>query len=409
MDTYIVRQPILDRDQKLVAYEIVYQQDSSALYNQRDSRVANAIISFFRDVNTTSFLGGKEAFLTFTPNLLMRDVPEMFDPEKLIIQVEDNILVNPEAKQILQGYKNRGFRVALKDFDFNKRYLDILPAIDYMKVDFSEIRPDVIATRLELARKYGMKTCAFNVNTTQTRELALAYCFDYFQGNCVAEMVRSRVRKIEHLHSNFFRLMTAISREVPNFDEIAEIISLDVTLTFSLLRIVNSAYFALPNRVKDIKQALTVLGLTQLRHWVYLLSLSANEDLSGEVIKTSFLRAVFCQELSEYISNMPISRSEVYLLGMFSTLDVLLEVDMEDALAELPVDKAIKTALIGGEGVCADLLSLCVCYEKSEWSRVGKAAEALNIPLHVIGNKYLEALEYVDETWRELSIPRDTV
>ena len=101
METYIVRQPILDSSGKVTAYEILYKEDETALYNQRDSRVANAIEEFLTELSNEKFLGGKTAFLTFTPNLLMKNIPRMFSPERLVIQIEDNSIVHPVAKDDL--------------------------------------------------------------------------------------------------------------------------------------------------------------------------------------------------------------------------------------------------------------------------------------------------------------------
>lgn len=405
MDTYIVRQPIMNREQKVEAYEAVYRQDSSTMYNQRDSRVADAIVSFFSSADGSQFLDGKEVFLTFTPNLLMQNVPHLFNEKKLIIQVADDVLVHPQAKEILRRYEEKGFRMALLDFEFNKRCLDILPMIDFMKVDFSDPNNSMVQTKLTIAREYGMKTIACNVNTGELRDKALELNFDYFQGKSVADIVRSKVRKVEHLKTNFFRLMAEISKSVPEFDEIARIVSMDVTLTFSLLRMVNSAYFALPNRIKDVKQALTILGLGQLRHWIYLLSFSSDGGIADELIKTSFLRATFCQELSQYVPGFPVKRSDAYLMGMFSILDVLLQVDITDAVRNLPIAEEIKDALVGNPGKCGSLLQLCIAYENGEWSRMGRLAEELQIPVNVIAQKYLETLEYVTETWDELTKP----
>lgn len=406
MDTYIVRQPIMNREEKLEAYEIVYRQDSSSLYNKRDSSAADAIVSFFSGLDNSNFLDGKEAFLTFTPNLLMQNVSHLFSEKKLVIQVEESVLIHPEAKSILRRHKSQGFRLALSDFEFNKRYLDILPLVDYMKVDFEDSVATNIETRLTIAKEYGMKTIAFNVNTAEAKEKALSYNIDYFQGKSIAEMVRSKAHKVEHLQSNFFRLIAEISKAEPDFDEIAKIIALDVTLTFSILRIVNSAYFALPNRVKDIKQALTILGLGQLRHWVYLLSFSSDSaSMSDELIKASFLRATLCQELSQFAKEFPISRSEAYLLGMFSTLDVLLQVDIVDAVNDLPIVEAVKQGLRGEPGKCTDLLGLCLSYEKGDWGDMSQKAEMLGIPVNIIAQKYFEAVEYVTETWDDLMKP----
>ena len=405
MNTFIVRQPIMDHEEKLTAYELLYQQDSSTLYNQRDARVANAIVNFFNQVGETGFFSDKDVFVTFTPNLLMQNVPKIFQEDRLVIQIEDNVLVHPVAKVIIQRYKSQGYRLALVGFEFNNRFLSILPSVDILKVDFSDPESPDIQTQVSLAKKFGKKAAAYYVNTPRAREMALALGCDYIQGNSVAEMVTTKTQKMEHLQSNFFRLMAAITRQEPEFEEIAHLISVDVTLTFSLIKLVNSAYFSLPNRVRDVKQALTVLGLGQLRQWIYLLSFTADGGMTDELIKISFQRAVFCQELSLFVRDFPVSRTEAYLLGMFSTLGILLEAPMEEALKELSISEEVKEGLIQGQGRCGQLLELTIAYEKGEWSRVGKLAPELELPMNTVAQKYLEAVEYVNETWEELQQP----
>ena len=101
METYIVQQPILDKDQKVVAYEVLYREDESTLYSQQDVWTANAIEGFLGQLNDDKFLDGKIAFLTFTPNLLMRNIPKMFRQDQLVIQIEDNSIVHPVAQKIV--------------------------------------------------------------------------------------------------------------------------------------------------------------------------------------------------------------------------------------------------------------------------------------------------------------------
>lgn len=403
METHIVRQPILDREQKVVAYEIVYSQDASTLYNKRDAHVANTIISFFGELGAENFLAGKDCFLTFTPNLLMKDIPRVFDVSKLVIQIEENILVNPEAKDMVSRYKKDGYRIAILGFDFNRQFLNVLSEIDIIKVDFSDIHSESIEVLCKLAKSFSKQIAAYGVNSPEARELALSHGCDFIQGESVSGMMSTRVHKMEHLKSNFFRLMAAISKETPNFDEIAQIISLDVTLAFSLLTLVNSSYFALPNRVKDVKQALTILGLDQLRQWMFLLSFSGDGGVTDELIKISFLRAVFCQEVSRFVSGFPISHQEAYLLGMFSTLGLLLEVPIHSAIAQLPLSEELKNGLMGGPGKCSLLLKLCVAYEKGDWRQVSSLAGELSLGEDVIKAKYLEAVEYVNGIWAELT------
>ena len=394
METHIVRQPILDTNQKLAAYELVYYQDASSLYNKRDAHVANTIVTFFSELDTDSFLAGKDCFLTFTPNLLMKDVPRVFDEKKLVIQIEENILVNPEAKAIVSRYKSNGYRIAIMGFEFNRRFLNVLPEIDIIKVDFSDIKSESIDVLCKLAKSFNKKLSAYGINSAEARELAVAYGCDYIQGDSVSEMVSTKVHKMDHLQSNFFRLMAAISKEIPDFDEIAQIISLDVTLAFSLLKLVNSAYFALPNRVKDVKQALTI-------------SFSDDGGVTDELIKLSFLRAVFCQELSQFIPGFATSRQEAYLLGMFSTLGLLLEVPIDSAIAQLPLSDELKDGLMGVEGQCSQLLGLCVTYEKGKFKEAQNYADILHVGEDIIKSKYIEAVEYVNDIWAELTAPAE--
>ena len=179
-----------------------------------------------------------------------------------------------------------------------------------------------------------------------------------------------------------------------------------MTLAFSLMKLVNSAYFALRNRVKSIQQALIILGLGQLKQWIYLLSFRKEHGgLQDELIKISFLRANFCMELAELVPNLPISPSEAYLMGMFSTLGTLMEVPLERALEELPLSHEVKQALITGEGVCGDLYHLVLSYERADWNALADLAQKLQIPENRLTQVYFECVEYVNQIWNELQRP----
>lgn len=406
METCIVRQPILNNKREVVAYEILYQQDDSTLYNQRDFHAANAIEEFFMELDQKNFLGGKDAFLTFTPNLIMKNIPRIFSEKKLVIQIEDNVIVHPVAQKIIYRFKKQGYRIALVGFEFNPRYFGIMDVVDIVKVNLENPNRERVQNIINIANNLNKQVCVYNVNTQEAYELAKEIGAHYMQGDSVATMMKTKTRRMDHLQSNFFQLIIAVTKDEPDLDEIARIISLDVTLAFSLMKMVNSAYFALTNRVKSVKQALTILGLGQLKQWVYLLSFTGDNDgASEELIKVSFLRASLCQELSTLMQDLPISRSEAYLMGMFSTLDVLMEVPLEDALKELPVSGEVKRGLLEKEGLCGDLYELMLCYEKADWSKVNRLAEKLGLPVNVISQKYFDCAENVNAMWNKLTKP----
>lgn len=406
METYIVRQPILDSRKNVFAYEILWRAPQGGYLGERDTAAANAIESFIYEINNQRFLDGKVTFLTFTANLLLRNIPKMFSPEKLVIQIDDSVIVHPLAQKVIYRYKKQGYRIAVVGFEFAPRYFKILDVVDFIKVDFAGLSPASIRNIASVAENMGKVMVACNVNTPEAGQLAASLPCPYIQGADVAEQFTSPVHRLDHMQSNFFQLMVAITRDEPNVDEITEIISRDVTLAFSLIKLVNSAYFALRNRVKSVKQALIVLGLGQLKEWIYLLSFKdGGNDYPEELIRMSFLRGRFCSELAPYVQGLPVSRSEAYLMGMFSTLGSLLEVPLESALAELSLSDEVKAALLTGEGLCGTLYQLVRCYELADWKGLSLYAQQLQIPMNIITQKYFECVEYVNDIWQSLTSP----
>ncbi|MDL2293230.1 HDOD domain-containing protein [Ruminococcaceae bacterium OttesenSCG-928-D13] len=405
MGANIVRQPIIGPDGEAYAYELLYEDRGVTLYNQQDTQAANMIEDFLLEMDNVRLLNNKKAFITFTPNLLEKDIPKMFNPEHLVIQIEDTILVHPVAQKLIEEHKKSGYEIAIKGFEFSSRYFAILDIVDIIKINMSKPNPSLNSI-LDIARSFGKRVIGYGINSKEIYDTAKSYGIEYLQGTHVAESMYSPVAQVEHLQSNFFQLIIAITKDEPDLDEIATIISRDVTLTFSLLKLVNSAYFALRNPARSVKQALVVLGVGQLKQWVYLLSFKNSDGkIPTELIKTSFLRGQFCQELAPYIPDLPISKSEAYLMGMFSTLGLLMGVKLEDALEPLPITDDIKDGLLKGEGICGTLFQLVLKYDNADWKGMTPLASELGIEENIVSQKYLESAEYVNQVWNDLMSP----
>lgn len=403
MDSYIVRQAIVDDTQSSMGYEILYTEKQVDNEQSGDASAANAIDVFLSSMDSTKFLDGKVAFLTFTKNLLVKKIPKLFTTQKLVIQIEDSIITNPLSNTLITKYKQSGYKVAVVDFEFAPRYFGVLDIVDYIKVNFKDTSNPSIDNIVSLGKSFGKIVVAYNIENQEAYDKARALGCKYFQGSFVSEKLPSAIKKMNYMQGNFFQLMVAITKDEPDIDEIEQIISRDVSLTFSLLRLVNSAYFALRNRAKSVKQALVILGLGQLKQWIYLLSFKQDDgSMPSELLKISFLRAKFAGALNGYAVNMPISYAEAYLLGMFSTLGKLMQVPLEEALVQLPIGDEIKDALLKKEGRAGLLYELVLSYEKADWKTMSDVALQLGIPLNVIAQKYFECVEDVNETWNSL-------
>ena len=296
--------------------------------------------------------------------------------------------------------------VGLNEFQFSPRYISLLEKFDYIKINFKTTSDSAIRSIVEMAHGMGKKCVATCVDDEDLYQKTFVMEVDAMEGRYVAEQMFTAVHSSGYLQSNFFRLMVAITKDEPNVEEIEQIISMDATLTYSLLRIVNSAYFALRNRATDVHQAIVALGLSQLRQWIYLLGTAdAQGELDAsqeEMLKLSLTRATFASELMKYAKDMPISRNDAYLMGMFSTLTYLIAAPMEEILADIPVAQPVKDALINHEGRCGVLYDLVINYGRADWAAIGEQAKELGLPEDQLADIYFRCVEEVNRIWQQL-------
>ena len=405
---YIVRQPIKDLQGKILGYEIRYAGEDKAYdggERGNDFAAADMIYSFLTQ-NAGKALKDGVNFMTFTTNLLMKQAPRLFTPGDLVIQVDDSVIIHPLALRFVERYAQNGYKVAVNEFQFSPRYISLLDKFDYIKINFKTTSDSAIRSIVEMAHGMGKKCVATCVDDEDLYQKTFVMEVDAMEGRYVAEQMFTAVHSSGYLQSNFFRLMVAITKDEPNVEEIEQIISMDATLTYSLLRIVNSAYFALRNRATDVHQAIVVMGLGQLRQWIYLLGTAdAQGELDAsqeEMLKLSLTRATFASELMKYAKDMPISRNDAYLMGMFSTLTYLIAAPMEEILADIPVAQPVKDALINHEGRCGVLYDLVINYGRADWAAIGEQAKELGLPEDQLADIYFRCVEEVNRIWQQL-------
>ena len=408
---YIVRQPIKDTSGKILGYEIVYHGENQAFSSDSNSPAnefasADTVYSFLTQ-NSTTTLKGSLNFMTFTTMLLMKKTPRLFDKSELVIQIDDSVIIHPLSMHFVDQYAKEGYKIAVNEFQFAPRYLALLDSIEYIKLNAKNATDVTNRNTVEVAHSMNKKCIISHIETAEQYQKAISLNADAVEGPYVAEKITTKVHSSAYLQSNFFRLMVALTRDEPDVDEIEQLISMDASLSYNLLKMANSVFFALRHRATTINQAIMTLGLGQLRQWVYLLSAanSGENDDPGteEFLKKSFMRAHFCSELMKHAENMPISRSEAYLMGMFSTLNYLVDAPLEEILEELPVADEVKNGLVRGEGRCGMLYKLVLSYENADWDGINRMAEELGIPNQLLTTIYFNCMENVGVLWDQLT------
>lgn len=401
MDKYVVRQAIKDLNHNIIGYEVMFHNETIDATEEGGKAAARAIIDILEQSGKTVF-EDKIAFITFVPNLLLKSIPKIFDASKIVMQIEDSVLVNPASYDALMKFKEHNYKIAIKDFQFAPRYFAVLGIADFIGLNFRDIAEAKLSydNIIKTAKGFKKECIAYGVDTKESYDLAVKMGVDYLEGTYLDEKITDKVNKADFINSNFFRLVVEITKENPNFDELEAIISRDVALTFSLMRLVNSAFFALRQRATSIMQALLILGLNGLKQWVYLLSFKQEQgDMREDLMMASFLRANFCSELYPYTGISEITKSEAYLMGMFSTLGILMGAPLEELLADIMIADEVKAALLHNEGKCGLLYNLVLSYEKADWKEINEYTEQLKIPKDRISQVYFNCIEVVNQTW----------
>ena len=408
---YIVRRAIKDIDSRVVGYEILYHGENQ-LYGSIDSgakvnefAAADTIYSFL--TQNTEKVAGSLNFMTFTTTLLMKKVPRLFDKDDLVIQIDDSVIVHPLAMHFVQMFAKEGYKIAVNEFQFAPRYLAMIDQIDYIKLNFKTMSDVSLHNVIEIATSMGKRCIATQIDDDALYKKAAGMNVFALEGNAVAERLASPAYNSSFLQSNFFRLMVAVTRDEPDVEEIEQIISVDAALTYALLRVSNSMAFATRNRTTSVRQAIMKMGIEQLKQWIYLLSCCNSrgevDPFFEEFLKLSYTRAELCSELLNYTHAVPISKGDAYLLGMFSTLDYLIDAPMSQILSEIPVSPEIKSALLYRDGPAGALYDLVLSYENAAWMRVNQLTDMLGIPPNLLTTLYFESMEGANQLWNSIS------
>ena len=321
-----------------------------------------------------------------------------------MIQIEDNIIVHSLAAILISKYRDEGYHFAINDFQFTPKYFSMLEYVDYIKVDISRKMGDTdrrsIVNVVEMAHGFQKEFIATGVNSKEVYDYAKKLGVDYVEGNYISGAMMTKTSKVDFMQGNLYQLIIEITKDEPDIEVLEEIVTRDASLTYALLKMANSAYFAVRNETTSVRQAMVRVGISQLKQWIYLLSFEENEDNSSEeMLKTSFMRANFASALVKKLRKFEITASDAYLLGMFSTLEYMIDAPLEEILYEIPVVEEVKAALISQEGKAGRLYELILHYERAEWNEIKVIAEELGLRVNEMAQIYMECVEEVNDIW----------
>ena len=397
-DVFLARQPIFNVDEEVVAYELLYR--SSGKENiftgevDADAASSKVIFNAFQDFGIENITSGLPAFINFSAKLIEEEVATLFSKDYLVVEILETVDPTPAIVEKCQALKDAGYHMALDDFVYSRGFEPLLDLASVVKVDFLD---STLFDIKKLRARTLMKDCvllAEKIETWEDFELAKSQGFTLFQGYFFEKPEMMTTTSLSPLELNYFQLVAAVNEDDLDLGEVAKLISMDVALTYNLLKLVNSAAFGQRQRLTSLHQALVVLGQQEIKKWVTLIALQGMSvrKMDGAVSR-SLIRARFAQLLAQK-TELEVEQGNLYLTGLFSMLDVLLHRPMELILNEIQAPEGTKECLLHGTGPYGEACNAVMAYEKGEWDKVAESAKRLNIESSAVAESYVEALRW---------------
>lgn len=360
-DFYLGRQPILDRNQALFAYEMLFRTADSVNANiDTDISATASVIAHAAQLGLEKAIGDALAFINVDAEVLMSDIFVFLPREKVVLEIVETMSVTPAILARIGELASHGFRFALDDVvDVTDSVRQLLPLIHFVKLDLRHMpRPQLVALA-DTFKKAGKKLLAEKVESRDDYDACVALGFDYFQGFYFARPAVITGRKLSPSQLAVIDMMKLITSDADN-SAIEKAVKRDVTLALNLLRLVNSAAVGARYRIDSLSQAVTVLGRRQLQRWLQLLlyARTSADGLPNLLLPLAALRAGQLEYLCKREGGDRDAQDLAFMTGAFSLLDRLLGMPMAAILADLPLPEHVNAALLARQGVLGQRLLL---------------------------------------------------
>ncbi len=389
----VARQPILDRRQDLFAYELLYRSAGSrgAAGHTGDAATATVILTSLVEMGLEKVTGGHPAFVNMTGSLLCSEMISILPPDQVVLEVLETVRVDPAMVEVVRALAGQGYKVALDDFVFTPEQESLVAIADYIKLDVLSLGHDGTLEQLKALKGARAKLVAEKVETREECDWCLEQGFHFLQGYYFCKPSLMEEKSLASRQVTVLALLAKLHDPNVSFNDLDKLIRSDVGLTHRVLKIINSARFSLARKIDSLKEALVLLGLRRTRMWVALIALAGAGKTPREALTATLVRARMCELLAEK-SKRP--APDVYFMtGLLSTLGVLLNQELEQAVKGLPLSDAVKHAILGQEGELGEALRCAEAHEKAAWDemRFGSLTE------EEIRNSYLSAVSWAAE------------
>lgn len=399
MYSYVARQPILNTNKELEAYELLFRDGQSNSFPNidPDQATSNILTNNHLTMGVEQVTGDKTAFINFHADTLIRHFPSFLDPKKIVIEILEDVPISDELLLACKELKSKGFTLALDDHDFDSKWDAFLPFVDIIKVDVLSMSIIEISRYINRIVEHNKVLLAEKVETLKQFEQLKLLGFTLFQGYFFARPEMLKQKKITTTKHNILELINQSSLVKLDFDTMSDIFRSDPGLTYKLLRFINSPMYGRTQDITSLKHALIYIGDLELKKFIALLALSdLSQEKPSEIMRLSLFRAKFCEQISSVVGDNE-NPPKAFLTGMLSLIDGILDHTIAEVVDILPIDAEIKSALMGENIYLTSYLDMARHIEQGRWLHCENIAKQFNIKKELYAKAQIDALAWADE------------
>ncbi|MEI8132382.1 MAG: HDOD domain-containing protein [Leptolinea sp.] len=398
IDIFVGRMPIYTPSLEIFGYELLYRVDENTSALMRDGEKATSQVFFntFIEIGIGNIVEDKLAFLNVDRSYITGKLPLPFPKEQIVLEISQRLELDEEIIEAMAKLRNERYWISLDDRPgqiFGER---IVNSANILKINVNETPIAELRKRVKIYRNFNARLLANHVQTQEEFETCKEIGFDYYQGYFLSKPKVVAGRRLPANRFSLLKLLACLLDPDVSMSKLEEIIRQDVSISYRLLRMVNSAFYALDTKVDSIRHALVILGLKQIRGWLTILAMSEVNDKSTTLMTTALIRGKMC-ELLAVISGYA-QEDRFFTVGLLSILDAIMDLPMAKVLEKLPLTDDLNQAILNHKGPMGSVLACVLAYETGDWEKV----DIINIKPSTLREAYLSAIAWTSEVTRKI-------
>ncbi len=392
---YVARQPIFDREEKVFGYELLFRDGLENAFSGDNDEASRATLDRSLLMGLDVLCDGRRAFVNCTRDTLLKGLVTLLPSTITVVEVLETVPADREVMAACQNLKEAGYMIALDDYVADDPRVALAELADIIKV---EMQLTTEKQQLAMIKQFGPWRCRLLAEKIETHAefvRARDQGFVYFQGYFFRRPEMMNTHDMPANRMNYLRMLQEVSRPELDVDALEKLIKAEASVCYRLLRYLNSAMFGLKNEIHSVRHALSMLGERDARRWVRLVAaVGAGQESTSDLLLSALVRARFGELLSPQVAH---GDSDLFLLGLLSLIDAMLEMPMGEVLERIPLDQATKAVLLGQPSLLRPVYQLMLARESGEWAAAAELSRRLRLDGDEVAGFYWQAQQWARE------------